>query len=246
MACEREPWLRKLLAVLVAVVGFVLVLSLASRNGVSAAVPQAGALSSWSPHKWLVTDKTARWSEAGELTPDADVAAAPCAADAAAPSQLPDANSAAVDAFFAEGGQVLGFIFYGRRRYTSVQWPYLLQSRREDGVLGAGVLSKVIFVANTDDAADLAYLAELQAAHGDYVAIQHPERVAKQGQNNADYCSLYGKMAEHESGAPEGKTLIIKVRSCFAQLSGSLAATQHCEATQRSNTDTRIHPVTLD
>ena len=118
-----------------------------------------------------------------------------------------DDSAALVEAFFARGGRVVAFIFFGRRRYTAVQWPYLLQARRADGT---GLLSQVIYAANTHDKEDLAWLDQLQAAHADYVVVQQPERVVRQGQNNADYCALYREVVLGSDHA--GKTLVIKAR----------------------------------
>ena len=118
-----------------------------------------------------------------------------------------DDSAALVEAFFASGGRVVAFIFFGRRRYTAVQWPYLLQARRADG---AGLLSQVIYAANTHDKEDLAWLDQVQAAHADFVVVKQPERVVSQGQNNADYCALYREVVLGSDDA--GKTLVIKVR----------------------------------
>jgi len=118
-----------------------------------------------------------------------------------------DDSAALVEAFFARGGRVVAVIFFGRRRYTAVQWPYLLQARRADGT---GLLSQVIYAANTHDKEDLAWLDQLQAAHADYVLVQQPERVVRQGQNNADYCALYREVVLGSDHA--GKTLVIKAR----------------------------------
>ena len=118
-----------------------------------------------------------------------------------------DDSAALLEAFFARGGRVVAFIFFGRRRYTAVQWPYLLQARRADG---AGLLSQVVYAANTHDKEDLAWLDQLQAAHADFVVVQQPERVVSQGQNNADYCALYREVVLGKDDA--GETLVIKAR----------------------------------
>ena len=115
-----------------------------------------------------------------------------------------DDSAALVEAFLQRGGRVTAFIFFGRRRYTAVQWPYLLAARRSDG---AGLLSQVVYVANTHDKEDLEWLDKLQAAHADYVLVQQPERVVRQNQNNADYCALYREVG----GGDAGDALVIKV-----------------------------------
>jgi hypothetical protein len=89
-----------------------------------------------------------------------------------------------------------------------VQWPYLLHARRADGT---GLLSQIIYAANTHDKEDLAWLDEVQAAHADYVVVQQPERVVRQGQNNADYCALYREVVLGSDTT--GETLVIKARS---------------------------------
>ena len=122
-----------------------------------------------------------------------------------------DDSAALVEAFFARGGRVVAVIFFGRRRYTAVQWPYLLQARRADGT---GLLSQVIYAANTHDKEDLAWLDQVQAAHADFVVVQQPERVVSQGQNNADYCALYREVVLGSDDA--GKTLVVKVRLLVA------------------------------
>jgi hypothetical protein len=205
MSGVREPWMRRLFAVGVFCVAIVFVLFAASGSP-RADASQPSLLRSWSGRTWVLQDGLASASDAAMPQPlpstSADVAS-----DSAA--------AAAVDAFFAQDGEVVGFIFYGRRRYTTIQWPYLLRSRRRAGVssAGGGVLSRIIFVANTENAEDLDYIEELRAANADFVTIQHPDRVAKQGQNNADYCSLYASAVERDAAAGgAGKTLIIKVR----------------------------------
>jgi hypothetical protein len=205
MSGVREPWMRRLVAVGVFCVAIVFVLFAASGSP-RADASQPSLLRSWSGRTWVLQDGLASASDAAVPQPLPSTSAA-VASDAAA--------AAAVDAFFAQGGEVVGFIFYGRRRYTTIQWPYLLRSRRRAGVssAGGGVLSRVIFVANTENAEDLDYIEELRAANADFVTIQHPDRVAKQGQNNADYCSLYASAVERDAAAGgAGKTLIIKVR----------------------------------
>jgi hypothetical protein len=196
MSGLREPWMRRLAAVVAFCVALVLVLFAAGGSS-RADASQASTLRSWSGRTWVLQDGLGSAADAATPQP----LSATAASDAAA--------AAAVDAFFAQGGEIVGFIFYGRRRYTAIQWPYLLQSRRRAGVssAGGGVLSRVIFVANTENAEDLDYVEDLRAANAEFVTIQHPDRVAKQGQNNADYCSLYAA-----AGTSSGKTLVIKVR----------------------------------
>jgi hypothetical protein len=201
----NEPWVRRLVKALVVCVGAVLLISVASR-GDSPGASQQPSLRTWRGRNWVVRDALG-WHEADDASAPVDA----MQLTAAGAEEL--AAAEAVDKFFAQGGHVHAFIFYGRRRYTAVQWPYLLQARRVEGRLGAGVLSKVIFVANTEDAADLDYLEQLQAANSDYVVVQHPEHVAKQGQNNADYCSLYSAVGQDPAGNAAGKLLIIKVRA---------------------------------
>jgi hypothetical protein len=122
-----------------------------------------------------------------------------------APVQYGRSDSAALlESFHSRGGRVTAFIFYGRRRYVSALWPYLLAARRSGG---SGLLSRVIFVANTHDKEDLVWLDALQAAHADYVLVQQPERVVTQSQNNADYCALYREVGSGE----KGKQLVIKI-----------------------------------
>ena len=123
-----------------------------------------------------------------------------------APAGYGRADSAAlVEAFIARGGQVVAFIFFGRRRYTAVQWPHLLAARRS---AGSGVLSQVIYAANTDDKDDLAWLDALQASHSDFVQIRRPERVASLGKNGPDFCALYRQVVSNNAS----DTLVIKVR----------------------------------
>ena len=183
--CARHALvLGRLAAVALVCVAAVLLVTASAVNGGSASVPVPRALG---VSRLVVRDPS-------------DVDAAP-----EAPAQYGRSDSAAlVESFHARGGRVTAFIFYGRRRYVSALWPYLLAARRSGG---SGLLSRVIFVANTHDEDDLAWLDALQAAHADYVLVQQPERVVTQSENNADYCALYREVGSGE----KGKQLVVKV-----------------------------------
>ena len=190
----REAGSRPLLLLAACVVATVLALTLAGIGG------QPGVLHPWNGRRARVVYIDA--------APAAETARAALAAPAL-PAAAQDA-AALVDAFFADGGAVIGFIFFGRRRYTAVQWPYLERARRHVGTpvaSGGGVLSKIVYLKNTDNADDLQWLSELEADHPGFVEVQAPPRVVKQGANNADYCSLYASV-----GANQSKTLVIKAR----------------------------------
>lgn len=132
---------------------------------------------------------------------------------------LVDANQVdvaydAVESFLSQGGEVVAFVFAGRRRYMRILWAYLLRDRRVGP--GRGVLSRVVFSANTEDPEDLAFLAQLQASHPEFVSVRQPQRVVTQGSNNKDYCSLYALAPEDvQAGQPasegEHRTLLIKL-----------------------------------
>ena len=97
-------------------------------------------------------------------------------------------DTALLDAWFAGGGEVAALVFAGRREYLSLLWPHLERGRAD------GALSRVVFVANTADEADLRWLEKTRSAHSEFVSISHPPTVATVGVNNKDYCGIWAAL----------------------------------------------------
>lgn len=79
-----------------------------------------------------------------------------------------------VKTFFENGGKVEIILFYGRRRYTKVQLPYLLQNRKTDehpGKPHIPLVSKINVMLNTNVTEDIEYIRSVAAKEPEYFRI---------------------------------------------------------------------------
>ena len=75
-------------------------------------------------------------------------------------------QSSAIDNFMYDGGKIEIILFYGRRRYTKIQMPYLLQNRKGSDRLS--IVSKVHVMLNTNVTEDINYIQTAASRHPDY------------------------------------------------------------------------------
>eukprot|EP01041_Mallomonas_annulata_P001353 gene1353-2615_t len=98
----------------------------------------------------------------------------------------------AVQKFFTNGGKVEMVLFYGRRRYTKLQLPYLLQNKKTDLGLpnpGGPVVSTVHVILNTNVTEDIKYIHTVVNRDPTYFKLH-------QGYYGLNYCRFYSKFNE--------------------------------------------------
>eukprot|EP01041_Mallomonas_annulata_P008682 gene8682-17928_t len=97
-----------------------------------------------------------------------------------------DVDDNVVREFFDRGGKIEVILFYGRRRYTKIQLPYLLQNKRLEEFSKTALVSKINIVLNTNNTADIKYARSIANRDPKYLEIH-------EGFYGLNYCQFYPK-----------------------------------------------------